>query len=168
MGIEAIEIFIDCSRRPGVQHCNTNCWKLSRDGQGKAQEKGLQCPVQVLELSPADGRALYHWELCVVHQLIVEMCVQTVSEHALSLRYSTYPDLVLALQSFGFKTLPHRLSTGGDLQGLLLIYSSSKKEAGWGLPILELPLDNNQSTHSCFNSNPTGRFQLLLSILIYL
>lgn len=85
MGIEAIESFIDCSRRPGVQQCNTNCWKLSRDDQGKVREKELECLVQVLELSPADGRALYHWELCVIHLLIVEMCVQTVSEHALSL-----------------------------------------------------------------------------------
>lgn len=99
-----------------------------------------------MELSPAHGRALYHWELCAIRLLIVEMCTQTASEHALSLWSSTYPGLVLALRPFGSKALPHRLSAGGDLQGLL-IYSSSKKQAGWRSSYSWVPLFLSPKSH---------------------
>lgn len=52
---------------------------------GKGKGERARMPWAGIGALTSRWGALYHWELCVIHLLIVEMCVQTVSELALSL-----------------------------------------------------------------------------------
>lgn len=101
---------------------------------------------EVMELSPAHGRALYHWELCAirllncrnVHANWLWTCSQSLKLHIP--RSSACPS-ALWVQGFTSQTLCWRRPTG------VIDLSSSKKQAGWRSSYSWVPLFLSPKSH---------------------